>query len=99
MDEIEARDDEEAEIGTETVRCVRDELVVAERESPALNEANLFPSFDGLLEGVELYSAEGGKRGGDIGPRSSVSRFWAAEHNVHGVECISPMWPQPLCCV
>jgi hypothetical protein len=101
IDEVDALDEDAAEIGPETVRRVADELAVAERDSPALNEANRLLSFDGLVDGVEPKPGSVGwwKRGGDIVPRSSASLFWAAGHRVQGVECISPMWPQPLCCV
>jgi hypothetical protein len=40
-----------------------------------------------------------GDIGGVMGPRSSLSRFTAPSHRVHGCVCEGATWPQPLCCV
>lgn len=71
---------------------------IALRVRPEPKDAMRFDSFEcnGFGGGLKLGSI-GDIRDGDIGPRSSRSRFSAAAQSFQGSVWDSPMWPQPLC--
>lgn len=72
---------------------VRREAVEAEREMVWLREKKRRVDAE-RFTGVGL--GMNGERGGERGPRSSLSRCTALSQSVQGWWCDSPMWPQPL---
>jgi hypothetical protein len=80
--------------GTGGPEIVRRDADVLERESEREKKRRV---DDERLGGGGLITW--GESGGVMGPRSSLSRFTAPSHSVHGWVCEGATWPQPLCCV